>query len=716
MLMIFHSLTRVQRLFLLIALALSSPSAAFAEPFESPPQALTYASATEKTTEVEVRLISGTTGTQSPSPLPLGLEITLAPQWKTYWRTAGTAGYAASINWEGSQNLKSAEILWPAPTRFAFAGLESYGYSYFVILPIDATAQDPSQPISLKAEVNMMACAEQCIPFTFNFALDIPAGPALASPLAPVIESARAKVPNLQTENSPIKITKATPTPEGDLLIHTHSPQGLINPDIFVESENGSLFAAPVLEDKAAGIYRAKLLTTDNKLPDSTQIMLTLVDGMQAVTHTLPVTSSVPAQAITAASQQASKSYIAMLAIAFVGGLILNLMPCVLPVLSLKILSVMNHAGAKPQHMRKAMLASALGIITSFLILAGLAIGLKNAGAMVGWGVQFQQPYFLIGMMMLLTLFAASLWGLLNIPLPRFLADAVTDKLPQSGESDHTILGNFITGMFATLLATPCSAPFVGTAIGFALAGSSLTLLLIALCMGLGMAAPFLLLAAKPQLGRFIPKPGRWMLALKAVLGAALLGTAIWLGQILSHIWPLKEAATAMGAIYVLLAVLWIRASIKRPVLIIYGLGVIVLMAGSLHLADRLTTKASSTSAAQTTTLPWTAFDEQTIPTLVAEGKTVLVDVTADWCLTCAANEKLVLNSSEGRKLLLQPDIVLMRADWTAPNAAIADYLKRHGRYGIPFNILYGPRQPDGLVLSEILTVGALQEGITAVK
>lgn len=715
--MIFHSLPRVQGLFLLITLALSSPSAAFAEPFESQPQAFTYASATEKTAEVEVRLISGTTGTQSPSPLPLGLEITLAPHWKTYWRTAGTAGYAASINWEGSQNLKSAEILWPAPTRFAFAGLESYGYSYFVILPIDAAAQDQSQPMSLKAEVNMMACAEQCIPFTFTFALDIPAGPALASPLAPVIESARAKVPNLQTENSPLKITKATPTPEGDLLIHTHSPQGLMAPDIFVESGNGSLFAAPVLEDKASGLYRAKLLTPDNKLPDSTQITLTLVDGVQAVTHTLPVTSASRTPHASAANhQQTSKPYVTMLAIAFVGGLILNLMPCVLPVLSLKILSVMSHAGAKPQHMRKAMLASALGIITSFLILAGLAIGLKNAGAMVGWGVQFQQPYFLIGMMMLLTLFAASLWGLLNIPLPRFLADAVTDKLPQSGESDHTILGNFITGMFATLLATPCSAPFVGTAIGFALAGSSLTLLLIALCMGLGMAAPFLLLAAKPQLGRFIPKPGRWMLALKAVLGAALLATAIWLGQILSHIWPLKEAATAMGAIYVLLAVLWIRASIKRPVLIIYGLGVIVLMAGSLHLADNLTTKAPTTSTTQATTLPWTAFDEQAIPALVAEGKTVLVDVTADWCLTCAANEKLVLNSSEGRKVLLQPEIVLMRADWTAPNADIADYLKRHGRYGIPFNILYGPRQPDGLVLSEILTVGALQEGITAVK
>jgi suppressor for copper-sensitivity B len=666
--------------------------------------------------EVEVRLISGATGTQSPSPLPLGLEITLAPHWKTYWRTAGTAGYAASINWEGSQNLKSAQILWPAPTRFAFAGLESYGYSYFIILPIDATPQDPSQPMSLKAEVNMMACAEQCIPFTFNFALDIPAGPALASPLAPLIESARAKVPSLQTESSTIKITKATPTPEGDLLIHTHSPQGLMAPDIFVESENGSLFAAPVLEDKAAGIYRAKLLTPDNKLPTSTQITLTLVDGVQAITHTLPVTSSTSALIATAATHQASTPYLTMLAIAFVGGLILNLMPCVLPVLSLKILSVMNHAGAKPQHMRKAMLASALGIITSFLILAGLAIALKSAGAMVGWGVQFQQPYFLIGMMLLLTLFAASLWGLLNIPLPRFLADAVTDRLPQSGESDHTILGNFITGMFATLLATPCSAPFVGTAIGFALAGSSLTLLLIALCMGLGMSAPFLLLAARPQLGRFIPKPGRWMLALKAVLGIALLGTAFWLGQILSHIWPLKEAATASGAIFVLLAILWIRASIQRPVLIIYGLGMIVLMAVALQLLDSLSAQAPTSSTEQTTTLPWTDFDEQAIPALVADGKTVLVDVTADWCLTCAANEKLVLNSSDGRALLMQPDMVLMRADWTAPNPAIADYLKRHGRYGIPFNILYGPSQRDGLVLSEILTIDALQEGIKSVK
>jgi suppressor for copper-sensitivity B len=291
------------------------------------------------------------------------------------------------------------------------------------------------------------------------------------------------------------------------------------------------------------------------------------------------------------------------------------------------------------------------------------------------------------------------------------MADAIADRLPAPGEHDRTLVGNFITGAFATLLATPCSAPFVGTAIGFALAGSTFDLFATAFFMSLGMAAPFLLMAAKPELGRFLPRPGRWMAGLKAVLGLALMGTVFWLSTMLHRQLSTENAAMMTALPLIILVVLWIAASIRRPIRFVQGLGVMVLiLMGSwfFHLPFIQNALNRSDAAQETAALAWQPFEENKISDLVARGKIVMVDITADWCLTCAANEKFVLSSQAGQTLLSDKNVVLMRGDWTTPSPEITAYLRRHGRYGIPFNIVYSPKNPHGVVLPELLTLDAL--------
>lgn len=678
---------KLKLLLILLLLLLAGP--VFAQP------------ATEwaKADEVSLRLISSLNDSGKEPTLLLGLEVELQPEWHTYWRTPGAAGLAPSISWEGSSNLDKAEILWPAPTRQRMGDLQSYGYSGHFVLPILVTLQNPAQPLQIKADVSLMACHELCIPFNFPLTLGLPAGPGKASPFVSAIFEAKKRVP--ATTSSPaLALSSITPIANGYRLTVQAEPP-LRNPDVFVESESGTVFNAPVVDGNTLTITPA---AGEVKAYD-TELTLTLVDGTRAIEQKvqLPLASAPPGAIYL-------ERLLKALAAAFIGGFILNFMPCVLPVLSLKLLSVASHGGSPPRHIRLSFLASAAGIIFSFLVLAVVALSFKSAGTAIGWGIQFQQPGFIIPMVAVLTLFTASLWNLIHIPLPRFIADAVTDRLPESGGPDRTLLGNFITGAFATLLATPCSAPFVGTALGFALAGSAFDLLLTALLMGTGLALPYLLVAAFPRLANRMPKPGRWMEWLKAVLGFALMVTMLWLAQLMYQQWEYKQAALVGGGALIFLFVLWIRASFKRPRVLLKGIAGMALVAAFVLGYDNLP-KAPAPAAVE-----WTTFDEAAIPGLIAEGKVVFVDVTADWCLTCLSNKKLVLEQEPTLSLLRSADIVAMKADWTRPNPAIGEYLKKFNRYGIPFNIVYGPDAPQGLPLPELLSHEAISNALSKAR
>lgn len=392
-----------------------------------------------------------------------------------------------------------------------------------------------------------------------------------------------------------------------------------------------------------------------------------------------------------------------MLLAALLGGLILNAMPCVLPVLSLKLFGLVRSASAGRRQVAAGGLATALGILASFWALALAAIAARAAGSAVGWGVQFQEPGFVAFLLAVVALFSMNLWGLFEVPLPQRLA-----RLGEAGGGEGPV-SHFVSGLFATLMATPCSAPFLGTAVSFALAQPAAGVLAIFTAVGLGMAAPYLLLAALPGAARFLPRPGAWMDTLKGFMGFLLAGAAVWLLYVLAaQITPERVLAVELVLLALGLAA-WLHSrtapqSLGRR---LAAVGMVVACLSTIALAATAAptsrTSLAMTGAEAGGRIAWQRFDRAEAERLAAEGRLVFVDVTADWCLTCKVNERLVLDTDEVAGAFSRHQVVPMKADWTSRDAAIGAFLAEHGRHGIPFYLLYRPGLPPH-VFGELLT------------
>jgi suppressor for copper-sensitivity B len=671
----------------------------------------------QQTETVEGRLIAAVDGTGSLDHIPLGLHLKMKPGWKTYWRSPGDAGLPPQLSWEGSGNLAGTDFRWPAPHRFTLFGIETFGYDGDVVFPITARPTTPGQPLDLKASVDLLVCSEICVPQHLDLALAVPAGPAVPNGQeANLIARFASYVPG-EGAASGLAIESVRSAGKG-LEVTATAREPFVDPDLFVENAAGAAFGAPAITF-ADGNRRITIRLPASGQPvalDGLPVTLTLVDGLRSMETSTTVNAA--GAAGTGSSSGSASGLAAILGFALVGGLLLNLMPCVLPVLSLKLLSVVSHGGAAPREIRAGFLASSAGILFSFLVLAGAAIALKLTGSAVGWGIQFQQPLFLVFMVVLVTGFAANLWGLFEIPLPRAIADiAVGGHIgghigghSADGTPSTSLGGHFATGALATLLATPCSAPFLGTAIGFALARGPLEIIAVFTALGLGLALPYLLVAAFPAMASRMPRPGHWMLVLRRVLGGTLALTGAWLLSVLA-VQVSPAAALAVGALMVaFILVLGVRKRLPGRIRIAGGALAAALALAAFALPLALDRHASQAAAAIDGR--WTPFDKSAIAGQVAAGRTVFVDVTADWCITCQANKKLVLTRGAVAERLFGQGVVPMRADWTRPDDEIAAYLAEHGRYGIPFNIVYGPGAPDGIALPELLTEGAVMTAL----
>jgi suppressor for copper-sensitivity B len=643
-----------------------------------------------------LRLIAAVTATGDGGNVQLGLEFVLKPDWKIYWRSPGDAGYPPSIDWKGSDNLADAVMSWPAPHRFSISGLETMGYKEQVVLPLVARLAEPGKKLVLRAAVDYLTCAVVCVPQHADLALTLPNGPASASPHAFLISRFLANVPGDGARQG-LSLVSAQANEAGELVVTVAADPPLRRPDMFLERVDQMQFARPKAHLAQGGrrvTFKTKPVQGTGEAGLSEKpLVLTIVDGergMEAVTDVMPAEPGVRLPRL-----------LAMMGIALLGGLILNLMPCVLPVLSLKILSVVSHGGGEARRVRASFLATAAGIILSFLILAGATGVVKLAGAAVGWGIQFQQPLFLCVMIALVTLFAANLFGWFEIPLPQFLSDI-------GAGHGHGMAGHFATGAFATLLATPCSAPFLGTALGFALAHGLPEIFAIFALLGIGMALPYLAVAAWPRLAQRLPKPGAWMVTVRAFLGLLLLGTALWLVSVLVALLGL-QVALLMGAAMALALLLLLLShrlhwNLRLPVIAAtMAAAIAISFVGGAPAADGR--KAALKGM-------WKPFDQAALAAEVAAGHVVFVDVTADWCLTCQVNKAAVVYRGEVAKRLSTAGMVAMQADWTRPNDDIANYLASFGRYGIPFDAVYGPGAPDGLPLPELLSEDSVLQAL----
>lgn len=412
-----------------------------------------------------------------------------------------------------------------------------------------------------------------------------------------------------------------------------------------------------------------------------------------------PPAAGTPAAARTPAAAPASLAWILLLAV--VGGLILNAMPCVLPVLSLKVFGLVKSATQGRSHLVVGSLATAGGILISFLALAGVAAGAKAAGAAVGWGIQFQEPGFVAFLAVVVVLFSLNMWGLFEIPLPQSLAQL------GAGGAREGLFGHFLSGLFATLMATPCSAPFLGTAVGFALLQSPATIFAIFLAIGFGLSLPYLLLAAFPGVARVLPKPGNWMLTFKGVMGFLLAAAAIWLFYVLAAQVTSESVAFIQVAILALALFVWLHrggapASFRRR---FAAVGIVAAAVGAVVLAAQSPAAASGSHGSGL--YEWVAFDEMEAERLAGEGQLVFVDVTADWCVTCKTIERAVLNTEEVAEAFQRHGVVAMKADWTNRDDTISAFLARYGKAAVPFYVLYRPGQ-EPYAFGEVVSKGSL--------
>ncbi|ENO8809142.1 thioredoxin family protein [Photobacterium damselae] len=620
------------------------------------------------------------------------LEVKLDKDWKTYWRSPGEGGTVPSINWELSSNLNSVDWHWPLPKRYEFLGVETLGYKHDVIFPMTFHLDDMNKPVFLSGKLTMSSCTSICVLTDYELSLDFNPEKLVPSVDAMVLyNKGNSLVPKPSTA---VELTQVSYDEAKKIVsIVATNKAGWTNPDVFVDGQSKPVkqtsFLTPKIdisgEQLIAQVPVSSWFGTPKLVGEPLSVTITDKDIAVELSKTADNKPVIALQ---------NDSLLKVIGLALLGGLILNIMPCVLPVLGMKLSSVISAKGLERRQIRAQFIASALGILVSFWLLAGFLALLKVSGQALGWGVQFQSPWFIGAMMIITGLFAANMLGLFEI---RLSSNTNTWLATRGGNSYG---GHFVQGMFATLLATPCSAPFLGTAVAFALGANYLTLFAIFTALAVGMAAPWLLIALFPQLANALPKPGMWMNTVKTIFGLMMLVTSLWLLSLMANFFSLKIVIViGVIALALLLSQLW-RIKGKRATLLTVGFLIIVTAIGLII--------GSLTANKWAKPLPqdhhWTPLNVEQIKQDVAQGKTVFVDVTADWCITCKANKVGVILQEPVYSALDQENIVLMRGDWTKPSDYVTNFLQSHGRFGVPFNIVYGPAAPNGIELPVILT------------
>ncbi|WP_411754843.1 protein-disulfide reductase DsbD family protein [Serratia sp. (in: enterobacteria)] len=621
------------------------------------------------------------------------LAVELEKGWKTYWRSPGAGGIAPAISWQG--NPTSATWFWPTPQRFDVAGLSTQGYHQRVTLPIVLKGAAPQQ---LAGTLTLSTCNNVCIltDYPFNLDLTTAGDPQFNHDFA----QAMGQVP---IANGLVDSLRAGYL-NGELQITAERTAGWQQPELFFDTVAEADLGKPTVSSDGESL-QARVPVSDgwgDAAPDlrGKPLRLVISDGGIAQEATLTIGGP-----LALPSMAAFPLWQAVL-MALAGGFILNLMPCVLPVLGMKLGSILQVEQRDRRSVRWQFLASSLGIVVSFMALALLMTLLRLSNHALGWGIQFQNPWF-IGFMVLVTLlFSANLFGLFHLQL----SSSLNTKL--ATHNGRGLSGHFWQGAFATLLATPCSAPFLGTAVAFALAAPLPVLWGMFVALGIGMSLPWLLIAAWPALALRLPRPGRWMNGMRLVLGLLMLVSSLWLLSLMTNHIGVRPTLIA-GAILLLglLLAVWRRLGARAAgiaaasVLVVGGLA---LLAGSLT--------ANQWRQPLHDNIAWQPLSEQAIVQALADNKRVFVDVTADWCVTCKANKYNVLLRDEVQKALGAEDVVALRGDWSRPSESISTFLQQRGSVAVPFNQIYGPGTPDGEVLSPLLTREAVLQALSTAK
>ena len=643
----------------------------------------------------KVRLISPYSQNNNKELL-IGLEYEMDPGWKTYWKSPGDGGFAQNISWENSSNINNLEVLWPTPEKFQILGLTSLGYENNVIFPLKLEINDESQNTFVNLQVNFLICKDICIPGDARVFLEIPSGNKELTDNFFIMERSLSFLPEHNFDSSYINNVNASIYKDKDnslIKIIAETDKSFFNTNIFLHTP----FGLPVVKNSLVYSNNNKLITAEFKyakeLISKEQFPIEII--VQDENHNFIYIIDVKVNNISP-RVKANNNYIYFILISLLAGLILNVMPCVFPILSIKLMSVFS---SDQKNARVSFFTTAFGIIFSFILLGLVFLFLQYFKFSISWGMQFQQPYFLLFITLVIFLFMMNMFNQFEINLPSRVSNFSLLN------NNNLYLKDFFNGFFATLMATPCSAPFVGTAITAAFTQNYLIGINIFLFMGIGMSSPYLLVATFPKLVNFLPKPGKWMIYVKYFLGLLLLATVIWLSNILLNFFSLS--------FLILSLILFLILSYRKKIPYFQNIFTIVILLGIFYLPS---VKSLQNNPALKYDERWLNFFEVDINQLVNKDEVIFLDITADWCATCQFNKVNVINSNKIIKLFEENNILLIRADWTRPNKKVNVFLEKYERFGIPFNAFFSKNFPNGILLSELLSEKEILETINKIK
>ncbi len=648
--------------------------------------------------ESQVRIISPSTHINNQNELYLGLQYKLKKGWKTYWLSPGEGGFPQNIDWSKSKNIQNIEVLWPTPYEFEILGFKSLGYSDEVVFPLKTTIQNIAKETSVVLDVNYLICKDICIPGNAYLELIIPSGIGQITEHSFIIEKSLSLIPIDNLEISELENVSAKASADSDnvsIIITASSQKAFVDPKFYLDTEFGLPVITPIINYsanyknlKANFIFEKKLFTKN-----SFNLDVILKNNNQAFNINTDLTIEEKQSKLSQ-----NNSLIHFLLIAFIGGLILNIMPCVLPVLSIKLLSILKKSEEK-HLIRKSFIITSAGIVSSFMLLALIFIILRFIGVNIGWGMQFQQPLFLIIIALILFLFALNLFGLFEFNVPSLISSRIHQKLHQTN-----YFSDFFNGFFATILATPCSAPFVGTAITLAFTQSYSVMMEIFFCMGVGMAAPYLLVSLFPSIAMILPKPGQWMQGIKYFLGLLLLATLAWIGSILLNHFNVYFIITSSILLF-----------LTSLILKFYKKKLLILLASSIIFLS-LPNFSFFKFDQQIQDSNWIDLTTIQIDDYIQNYDILFVDITADWCAICQFNKINVINSSIVKEIFTKNNVIKIQGDWTKPNEKIEYFLQQHNKFGIPLNVMYSKSHPEGVVLSELLTINEIEKVLEKIR
>jgi len=679
-------------LFLQSLFAFSKPAQAFLLQPDEPP--------------VQAELFSVTR--EPGGALLVGLRMQMLPGWHVYWKYPGEAGLPVSISWTLPEGYRAGELMFPHPERFSFEGMLGYGYSGEVVLftsiEPEAGRKISSGIFPLTADITWLACGEFCMPGSARIELSSPdSDPKLASLAAKWLDrlppeggaSAGLFQTSPVTASGGVAVVKLEYTGTGELgdFFPYAPPEGVSYAGVTVETRSVEIS----LEGGIDGAVLGGVAVT--------------TDGIFEVEIPLP-------GVVGRGSMPGFQTLAWMLLLAFGGGVLLNVMPCVLPVLGLKVFSLVGPHGEESATGRYLSLYFAAGVLFSFWIMAGFVWALQGMGEQIGWGFQFQSPAFIMFIAGLVFAFGLNLFGIFE-----FSAPVVSGKVGKLA-SNKDIAGSFVSGILATTLATPCTAPFLGTALGFAFTQPPLLILVFFTVIALGMAAPYVLLAWNPAWLKFLPRPGQWMFIFKQVMGFVLMAVVIWLASILGRHGGADAILALLLLLFAISILVWGAAAATGPGssgrkrFSVWALSVVLMLSvwqflsggGALHQdASERVGKAYVDANGVT----WHDFTPELLDSFRESRQTVLIDFTADWCLTCKALEAGVLSNPTVAETLSRLGIEAVRADWTTRNDAITALLQRFGRSGVPLLVVIPQGDLERAeVLPEVVSVGMLLDAL----